>query len=56
MISEQLPRSRYDTVGGLVFLPRMFHKICLHAEGILPKTYHQNLGREYRTGRGPDPA
>ena len=45
-ISEKLPRCPYDTVGGLVFLPRMFHKIRLHAEGVLPKTYHQNLGRE----------
>ena len=25
-ISEKLPRCPYDTVGGLVFLPRMFHK------------------------------
>jgi uncharacterized protein DUF5069 len=47
MIPEQLPRSPYDTVGGLVFLPRMFHKIRLHAEGFLPKAYHQNLGREF---------
>ena len=46
-ISEQRPRSPYDTVGGLVFLPRMFHKIRLHAEGVLPETYHQNLGREF---------
>jgi hypothetical protein len=46
-ISEQLPRSPYDTVEGLVFLPRMFHKIRLHAEGVLPKSYHQNLGREF---------
>jgi hypothetical protein len=43
-ISEQLPRSPYDTVGGIVFLPRMLHKIRLHAEGVLPKTYHQNFG------------
>jgi len=46
-ISEELPRSPYDSVGGLVFLPRMFHKIRLHAEGVLPRTYHQNLGREF---------
>ena len=46
-IPGQLPRIPYDTIGGLVFLPRMFHKIRLHAKGVLPRTYHQNLGREF---------
>ena len=43
--SEQLPRSPYDMVGGLVYLPRLFDKIRLHAQGLLPASYHPNLGR-----------
>jgi hypothetical protein len=46
MMSEQLPRSPYDMVSGLVYFPRMFDKIRLHARGDLPKAYHDNLGRE----------
>jgi Domain of unknown function (DUF5069) len=46
MMNEQLPRSPYDMVGGLVYLPRMFDKIRLHARGHLPEDYHNNLGRE----------
>jgi hypothetical protein len=46
MMSEQLPRSAYDMVGGLVYFPRMFDKIRLHARGDLPEAYHNNLGRE----------
>jgi hypothetical protein len=32
-MSEQLPRSPYDVVGGLVYFPRMLDKIRLHARG-----------------------
>jgi Domain of unknown function (DUF5069) len=46
MLSEQLPRSPYDMVGGLVYFPRMFDKIRLHARGDLPEAYQNNLGRE----------
>ncbi len=46
-MSEQLPRSPYDQVGGLVFFPRMFDKIRLHARGLLPEGYHNNLGGEF---------
>jgi Domain of unknown function (DUF5069) len=45
-MSEQLPRSPYDMIGGLVFFPRMFDKIRLYARGDLPEDYHKNLGRE----------
>ena len=46
IMSEQLPRSPYDMIGGLVYFPRMFDKIRLHARGDLPEDYHNNLGRE----------
>jgi len=41
---EQLPRSPYDTVKGLVYFPRMLDKIRLHTAGTLPKPYHEHLG------------
>ena len=46
-MNEQLPRSPYDMVDGLVFFPRMLDKIRLHARGALPEGYHNNLGREF---------
>jgi hypothetical protein len=46
-MSEQFPRSPYDTVGGLVYFPRMLDKIRLQARGDLPEAYHNNLGREF---------
>jgi len=45
-MSEQLPCSPYDMVGGIVWFPRMLDKIRLQARGDLPETYHDNLGRE----------
>ena len=45
IMSEQLPRSPYDMVSGLVYFARMLDKIR-HARGDLPEAYHQNLGRE----------
>jgi Domain of unknown function (DUF5069) len=38
------PRSAYDSVGGLVYFPRMLDKIRLHGAGRLPQEYHANLG------------
>ena len=32
-MSERVPRSPYDMVSGLVFIPRMLDKIRLHAGG-----------------------
>jgi len=46
-MSERVPRSPYDRVGGLVFVPRMLDKIRLHARGELPPGYHNNLGKEF---------
>ena len=45
-MNEQLPRSPYDMVGGVVYFQRMLDKIRLHARGVLPEAYHNNLGRE----------
>lgn len=46
-MSERVPRSPYDRVGGLVYVPRMLDKIRLRARGELPEGYHTNLGREF---------
>ena len=43
-MSEQLPRSPYDALDGLVYFPRMLDKIRLHAAGRLPQAYHEFLG------------
>jgi gluconokinase len=37
-------RSPYDTVGGIVYIARMFDKIRLNAAGQLPADYTANLG------------
>ena len=47
LMSEKLPRSPHDIVGGLVYFPRMLDKIRLHARGDLPEAYRNNLGREF---------
>ena len=39
------PRSAYDQVGGLYYVPRMLDKIRLFARGELHPDYHPNLGR-----------
>ena len=36
--------SPYDEVRGLVYFPRMVAKIRLHAQGVLPEAYFENLG------------
>jgi hypothetical protein len=46
IMSEQLPRSPYDMVGGLVYFPRLLDKIRRHARGDLAEDYHNNLGHE----------
>ena len=46
-MAEQFPRSPYDTVNGLVYFARMLDKIRLHAAGVLPKGYHEQLGQGF---------
>ena len=41
---EQLPRSPYDAINGLVYFPRMLDKIRLHEKGVLPEPYLPHLG------------
>jgi gluconokinase len=43
-MSQNLPRSPYDAVKGLVYFPRMLDKIRLHAKGVLPEAYLPHLG------------
>jgi len=43
-MSEQLPRSPYDSIRGLVYFLRMLDKIRIHAAGELPESYHEQLG------------
>jgi gluconokinase len=38
------PKSPRETVGGMMYFPRMLHKIRLHARGELGSDYHANLG------------
>jgi gluconokinase len=40
------PKSPKETVGGMMWFPRMLDKIRLHACGELPSDYHENLGRK----------
>jgi len=46
-MSEQFPRSPYDSLRGLVYFPRMLDKIRLHAAGTLPKAYEEFLGSNF---------
>jgi gluconokinase len=46
-MSEKVPRSPYDSVGGLLYFPRMLDKIRLHDAGQLPLPYHQHLGVDF---------
>ena len=39
------PKSPTETVGGMMWFPRMLDKIRLHAKGELHSDYHENLGR-----------
>jgi gluconokinase len=38
------PKSGYEKVGGMSYLPRMLDKIRLHAAGELHPDFHENLG------------
>jgi gluconokinase len=42
-------RSPYDQTGGIVYLGRMFDKIRLHANGLLPADWVNALGFAYPT-------
>jgi hypothetical protein len=46
-MSKIVPRSPYDTQSGLVYFPRMLHKIRLHLAGTLPDDYRENLGQAF---------
>jgi gluconokinase len=43
-MADQLPRSPYDALNGLVYFPRMLEKIRFHAAGMLPPLYIPHLG------------
>ena len=43
-MATQFPRSPYDSVGGLVYFPRMVDKIRLRAAGELPEDYFEFMG------------
>lgn len=45
------PRSGYDSVGGLVFLPRLLDKARLHAAGRLADDYNLGTGYDARLCR-----
>ena len=45
------PRSGYDSVGGLVFLPRLLDKARLHAAGRLAGDYNLGTGYDARCCR-----
>ena len=42
-MSSPLPRSPRETLGGYIFLPRLIDKVRLHAKGLLPPEYFENL-------------
>jgi len=43
-MAEQLPRSPYDALNGLVYFPRMLEKIRFNAAGMLGPLYVPHLG------------
>jgi gluconokinase len=43
-MAEQVPRSPYDSIKGLVYFPRMLDKIRLHHAGLLGELYLAPLG------------
>ena len=45
------PKSPKETVGGMMYFPRMIDKIRQHARGELGADYHENLGTQ-RSGDG----
>jgi hypothetical protein len=43
-LNFQAPRSPYDETDGVIYFPRLCHKVRLHAAGLLDPQYHANLG------------
>ena len=41
------PESPKEMTKGMMYFPRMLDKIRLHALGVLPEAYHNNLGLEF---------
>ena len=46
-MSKKLPRSPYDSIGDVLYLPRMLDKIRMKQRGELPEDYHANLGKGF---------
>ncbi len=46
-MSDQFPRSPYDSIRGLVYFPRMLDKIRIHAAGKLPPLHQPMLGKGF---------
>ena len=42
---QEVPKSAYEKVGGMMYFPRLLDKIRLHAAGRLRADYQENLGR-----------
>jgi hypothetical protein len=40
----EIPRSPRDEIDGVIYFPRLCHKVRLHAAGGLDPQYHANLG------------
>ena len=40
----EIPRSPHDEIDGVIYFPRLCHKVRLHAAGRLDPQYHANLG------------
>lgn len=47
MSTPRFPISPRESLAGIVYLPRMFDKIRLHAAGELGPDYHANLGQSF---------
>ena len=43
-MSYETPRSPRDEIDGVIYFPRLCHKVRLHAAGKLDPQYHANLG------------
>jgi hypothetical protein len=42
--NHDVPRSPRDEIDGMIYFPRLCHKVRLHAAGKLDPQYHANLG------------
>lgn len=43
-MSHEIPRTPRDEIDGVIYFPRLCHKVRLHAAGKLHPQYHANLG------------